>query len=839
MLSKSNITKKRTLKIDNHCIVLPFVSIFATLPTNLPIIVRSEIPIVGLTNEEASERLLQQKPITHTHTKTTLSIVWNNLISPFTLLNIFLITILVLLYFYWKDSKLLLDCVGIVLVVTANTAIAIIQEIRARSIVEKARLLQQNVFTVIRNGKKTLLSNAEIVVGDIVFVHRGDGIPIDGIVRVSNGLEIDESLITGESDVIPKQTSDVVTSGSICVAGEGYIECTTPQTESYAQKISSLAQTYSVTASPLQRSINRIFEISFVIALLLLGIEVITNVIASKPFTIEFVRRTATVVLTLIPEGIVFFSTVTFAIAVVKAQKLGVIIQKLSSIESLAGIDVVCFDKTGTLTDSNVMFAASISLQANAEFTNNIIQEYAFHSAEQSPLVVAIQKESIETQYSKIAEIPFSSQRKYSGLELQNKEGVRCTLYLGAVEVLQTFCTEIGKTHIPTSRTITKRTLLLCSSPTPLSETAEPNKLTPLFLLQFEEQIKYDVVPTLELCKKMEIETVIISGDSASYIESILQKLHYEINGSIIDGTVYLNSDSLPKSTVYARMSPEQKSHVIRSYQKVGRVAMIGDGVNDIPALKAADLSIAMNSGSTITREISDIVLQKNSFESLPKLFSMGRNIIASCLVITQLYLVKNIIVVLFNMTSIISTIPFPFTPRRSGLLGLLTTAVPAYFFSLYNSSETTTKEFFQRIWSVLIPSVIVITSGAIAVGNYTQHQLGATNDETSTIIMSVLLVTLVLLVQFLASIQNRITKKSLILTVALLGIYTTLLLAPHGIWGLEIIQSFYEISMLPLHFISIILIASFSIAIFLFGSMYVIYKVFKLPIALQKNAIY
>lgn len=245
-----------------------------------------------------------------------------------------------------------------------------------------------------------------------------------------------------------------------------------------------------------------------------------------------------------------------------------------------------------------------------------------------------------------------------------------------------------------------------------------------------------------------------------------------------------------------------------------------------------------MNAGSSITREISDLILQNNSFDSVPKLFSMGRNIIASCLVITQLYLVKNIIVVLFNMTSIISTIPFPFTPRRSGLLGLLTTAVPAYFFSLYNSSETTTKEFFQRIWSILIPSVFVITTGAIAVGNYTQHQLGATNDETSTIILSVLLVTLVLLVQFLASIQNRIAKKSILLSSSLLVTFTTILLAPRGIWGLDYVQSFYEISILPLHFINIILISSLFIASFLFVSIITIHKVFKLPIGLQKNVI-
>jgi cation-transporting ATPase E len=800
--------------------------------------VNSTIPISGLSTEEATKRFLKQSAPKHSHTKSTLSIIWSNVFSPFTFINIVVIITLVSLYFYWSDTKLLLDCVGIVLVVTANTVIAIIQEIRARTIIEKARLLQQHLFTVIRDGNHQQIEHTDIVLGDIVFVKRGDAIPIDGEIRISNGLEVDESLITGESDVIIKPVNSMVTSGSICVAGEGYIECTTIQTESYAQKISSLAQTYSVTRSPLQRKINQIFEWSFFVALVLIGIEIFANFISNKPFTIDFVRRSATVVLTLIPEGIVFFSTVTFAIAVVKAQKLGVIIQKLSSIESLAGIDVLCFDKTGTLTDAMIQFSEAISLQKTTTLSPEIIHLYAQHSTEKSALISALSRNEIDSTYTKVNEIPFSSERKFSAIELVESDGNRLTLYLGAIEALESYITIEDIPLLEGITSVPKRTLLLCSSTESL-HLNQPKNLIPQIVIYFEEQIKYDVVPTLELCKKMEIQTIIISGDSPTYIASILHRLDHSFEGTIVEGTSLISSQPIPLSTVYARMTPHQKADVIHQYQQNGRVAMVGDGVNDVPALKAADLSIAMNAGSTITREISDIVLQKNSFESLPKLFSMGRNIIASCLVITQLYLVKNIIVVLFNMTSIISTIPFPFTPRRSGLLGLLTTAVPAYFFSLYNSSETTTKEFFQRIWSVLIPSVIIITSGAIAVGNYTQHQLGATKDETSTIIMSVLLVTLVLLVQFLATIQNRISKKSLFLMVALLGIYTTLLLAPHGIWGLEIIQSFYEISMLPLHFISIILIASFSIAIFLFGCMYVIYKLFKLPIALQKNAIY
>ncbi|MBL8004456.1 MAG: HAD-IC family P-type ATPase [Candidatus Kapabacteria bacterium] len=787
------------------------------------------IPLGGLSTEEAKKRLREQPPHKQQHTKTTLSIVWSNVFSPFTLINFLLIATLVGLYFYWNDTKLLLDCVGIVLVVFANTTIAIVQEIRARSIVEKARLLQQHIFTVIRDGKQQQIPAQEVVVGDIVQIQRGEGIPIDGIVRYSTGLEIDESLITGESDVITKSFNDTITSGSICVAGVGFVECTTSHNDSYAQKLTQIAQSYSVTTTPLQRKINLIFELSFVIALLIVAVEIVVHFVSQQPFTIDFVRRTATVVLTLIPEGIVFFSTVTFAIAVVKAQKLGVIIQKLSSIESLAGIDVLCFDKTGTLTEANVTFTEANSVNEHPTLPVEIIREYAYHSTEKSSLIVALLHDNYKPKYTKINEIPFSSERKYSALELRDSEGNTQTIYVGAIEVLAPFCND--KTVFDALSNTPKRSLLLCLSPNSINNQETPANLIPEYILHFEEQIKYDVIPTLDLCKKMGIKTVVISGDSAQYIQSIVERLHIHTDLPVVEGTSIELTDSIPNSTVYARMKPDQKATVIQNFQKNGRVAMVGDGVNDVPAMKQADLSIAMNAGSSITREISDIILQNNSFETVPKLFAMGRNIIATCLVLTQLYLVKNFIVVFFDVFSFLLTIPFPFTPRRSGLLGLLTTAIPAYFFSVYNKSETTTKEFFVRIWSILLPASIIGSAGGFAVGVYGQLYLHASNEQLSMLILAVLVFTMTFLFQFLASFQNHTSKKSLLLSAILITFFGTLIFTPKGIWGLTLLQSFYEITVLPFLFLPVIAITSVGISLLIFG-------VIRITLSIQKQTI-
>lgn len=787
------------------------------------------IPLVGLSTEEANKRLREQPPAKLHHTKTTLSIIWSNVFSPFTLINFLLIATLVALYFYWNDTKLLLDCVGIVLVVFANTSIAILQEIRARGIVEKARLLQQHIFTVLRDGRKQQIPAETLVVGDIVHIHRGEGIPIDGIIRKATGFEIDESLITGESDVIVKSVNDAITSGSICVAGEGYIECTIPHNESYAQKLTELAQSYSVTTTPLQKKINLVFELSFVFALLIVAVEVFLHFVNQQQFTIDFVRRTATVVLTLIPEGIVFFSTITFAIAVVKAQKLGVIIQKLSSIESLAGIDVLCFDKTGTLTDANVELREIISLREDPLFSKDLIYEYAYHSTEQSSLITAIQQQNFVSLHTKVKELPFSSERKYSAMELVDSNGKTFLVYLGAVDVLLPFCSE--NTHVESLTTTPKRSLLVCLAEEEISELSMPKNLLPHFILHFEERIKYDVLPTLDLCKKMGIQTVVISGDSAPYIQSIVERLNIHTNEPIIEGTSIQLKESIPNSTVYARMKPDQKATVIKNLQHNGRVAMVGDGVNDVPAMKQSDLSIAMNSGSSITREISDIILQNNSFETVPKLFGMGRNIIATCLVLTQLYLVKNFMVVFFDIFSFLLSIPFPFTPRRSGILGLLTTAIPAYFFSVYNKSQTTTKEFFVRIWSVLLPASLIGATGGLVVGVYFQRILLASDDQLSTLILAVLVFTMTFLFQFLAAMQNHTSRKSYLLSILLLSFFSILIFTPKGIWGLTLLQSFYEITILPFHFLSIIGITSIVISLLIFGTI-------RLTLRLQNQSI-
>ncbi len=792
------------------------------------------IPIEGLTSEEARKRLLQQPIVRKTHSKSTASIIWKNLLSPFTVLNLLIILILISLYFYWNDSKLLLDTVGIILVVSANTLLATIQELRARRIVEKARLLQQQLFCVIRDSKKVFCKSNEIVIGDTVFVKRGDVVPIDGIVKTSTGFEIDESLLTGESDSIAKESNDTVSSGSFCVSGEGYIESTAIHSERYAERISNIAQQYSVTTTPLQKSINKIFEYSFGIALLITFVEIGGILFQGGEFTLEFVRRTATVVLSLIPEGIVFFSTITFAIAVVKAQKLGVIIQKLSAIESLAGIEVLCFDKTGTLTNPTIQYDGSVNLQNTPIFSEGIIENYAQISSEDSPILSSLRADEFQSSYTKVKELPFNSLRKYSALELLDSNKKQQTFYLGAVEILQKHCINYEQTFTATLQEIPKRTMLLCSTEHSLSDSIIPKELTPLYLLLFDEKIKYDVIPTLELCKKMGITTVIITGDSAPYLETVLNKLGIFTEQSIFEGNSQQSTMFVPLVQAYARMSPGQKVDVVKEYQKIGRVAMVGDGVNDLPALKQADLSIVMNSGSSISREISDIVLMNNSFDVIPELFIMGRAIIATCLVTSQLYLVKNSIILLYSIVALLSTISFPFTPRSSGLLGLLTTAIPAYFFSVYSNAETTTKEFFVRIWSVLIPTSFCVTIGSVLVGYYCMILLQTTTEETSTIILSVLVLSLLLLFQYLAWYQNSIKSKSVYFTIGLVGFYMILLLLPEGIWGISVIQSFYEIRSLESKFLLVIFSSSIGIGLILIGCLYVVRRFAKITLPLQ-----
>ncbi|RFM24400.1 MAG: HAD family hydrolase [Candidatus Thermochlorobacter aerophilum] len=720
-------------------------------------------PVSGLSEAEVQERRREGRInfSRSSHAKSTREIFLENTLTVFNLINFAIIAFLFSVFIWSKDTRLLLDSIGIITVVVSNTAIAIVQEFRTRTILENTRLLLSRQVTAVRDGKEIVIDPSDIVEGDVLKIHRGEYAVVDGRVLFSSGLEMDESLLTGESLTIEKPAGTQLFSGSYCVAGMGYYVAERVGSSSYASRITALAREYKFVSTPLQKKIDKIFVWSFVIALGLAFVEILMRARSGSLSDLEFIRRIATVVITLLPEGLVFFTTVVFAAGVYRVMKLGAVVQKLNAIESFSTIDVVCLDKTGTLTESH------LSLHAFYAFENGIsesdIQQLLgtfVHACSDSNATILALRHLPRFQASVVAELPFNSSRKFSALQLKTDLG-EFSLLLGAYELLLPFLDEPNQrvlNHILEEKNLRGyRNLLFArlSDATPLSELAQLNrlrdsqlKLKPLALISLSGAVRPDAPDALKLFADHNIEVKILSGDSADSVQATLNDIGWKITkADVITGA---EIDTLDAATfaqcvqdkrVFARLSPEHKQRIIRELNRHRRTAMIGDGVNDVPAVKESTLGIAMEEGSSITKEIADIVLLKNKFSLLPKIFEQGRLILNTVLSIAQLYLTKNLIVLLLEILTMLCGALFPLTPRRSGLLSLLGVAMPVYFITAFNTRTAPPRAFFIELFSFIAVSLVAFATASYLSQYLTQLLLAPTLYEEQMAMTSALVI--------------------------------------------------------------------------------------------------
>lgn len=772
-------------------------------------------PISGLSEAEVQARRREGR-INFTrasHAKSTREIFLENILTVFNFINFAIIAFLFGVFVWSDDVRLLLDSVGIITVVIANTAIAIVQEFRTRAILENTRLLLSREVTVVREGKETVIEPSDVVEGDVVKIHRGEYAVVDGSVIHSLGLEMDESLLTGESLTIDKPIGSQLFSGSYCVAGTGYYVAERVGQSSYASRITALAREYKFVSTPLQKRVDKIFVWSFVIALGLAFFEIMLRASSGSLSDVDFIRRIATVVITLLPEGLVFFTTVVFAAGVYRVMKLGAVVQKLNAIESFSAVDVVCLDKTGTLTENH------LSLHAFYAFENGVSEPSikqllgAFaHASSDSNATIQALRHLPKTQSQVIAELPFSSARKFSALQLKTDLG-EFSLALGGYEVLAPFLDEPNQRVL--SRTLEERGLrgyrnLLFAQlgdDQPLSSLASLNgemrlKVKPLALICLSGAIRSDAPDALALFRNNHIDIKILSGDSADSVQATLNDIGWKttkgdvITGAeldVLDATAF--AARVQEKSVFARLSPEHKQRIIRALNKRRRTAMIGDGVNDVPAVKEATLGIAMEEGSSITKEIADIVLLKNKFSILPKIFEQGRLILNTVLSISQLYLTKNLIVLLLEILTLLFGALFPLTPRRSGLLSLLGVALPVYFITAFNTRTSPPRAFFTELFSFIAASLIAFASASYLSQYLAQLFFEPTLVEEQMAMTSALVVMCLGNFVYLASRSNP-EKLSLFWQSSAIVLLLYAFLA-HTTWSffpINLIKTFYEI---------------------------------------------
>ena len=781
----------------------------------------------GLSQHEVQERISkgQQNRSTVTKTKKVSQIIVENVFSVFNL--VITSVILFLLYFYITsgDERLLYDTIGTTLVISLNTFIAVYQEIRAKKALDKVSLLLKKEVKVIRDGKEEIINQTDVVVDDIIVLERGDQVVVDGSVVESNKLEIDESLLTGESLPINKKNGDEVLSGSFCLSGNGFYRAEKVGDNSYANEITKTAKKFKLNLSPLQVKLNFIVKVLFSTAIFLVILEIVRN--PGGFSDLDFVRRISTVMLSLIPQGLVLMASVTFALGIYRISKIGAIIQKLNAIESFANVKIVCTDKTGTLTQNKLAVnrITPLTTRYTKEQIEVLLGTYAKLSSDKNATLKTLEIYQPDTGASVVEEIPFSSEYKMSLLQITNTKyqitnSTELTIIFGGYDILNEKSVEKQKAEEIFDKDGLKiyRNLLfgIESSGRSLKEIEEnlsDIKIEPVCIVSITDQVRGDVMEAINLFHKNNIEIKILSGDNAYAIQAVAKEIGWDIKDSeLISGSeIEQVSDSdifkvIMSKKIFARLKPEHKLRIIKTLRKEKiYTAMIGDGVNDLPAIKESDMGIAMEEGSQITKEVADIVLLKNKFALLPNIFDEGNKIVNTVSSVAKLFLTKNFMVIYFTILSMFFAFEFPLTPRRVSLINIFSIGLPSFIIALRNSNVSKLTNFSKDLFSFVLISAGILVGAAYTGQYYTEKFYGFTPEDIQMVMLSVMI--FITSVNFLSVVMHKNEKNIklyVLYALGLVALYSFLSLTQSQFILISWIKTFYEISFLEHRYLGI-----------------------------------
>ncbi|MFE0532583.1 cation-translocating P-type ATPase [Streptomyces nigra] len=605
-------------------------------------------------------------------------------------------------------------------VILANTGIGIVQEWRAKKTLDSLAVIGEARPTVRRDGVAAEIGTSEIVLDDLVEIGPGDKAVVDGVCVEADGLEIDESLLTGEADPVVKRPGDPVLSGSFVVAGGGAFQATKVGREAYAAQLAEEASRFTLVHSELRSGISTILKyVTWMMVPAAIGL-IITQLFVKENDLDDSIARTVGGIVPMVPEGLVLLTSVAFAIGVIRLGRQQCLVQELPAIEGLARVDTVCLDKTGTLTEGGMDVTA---LRALDGFDESYVRTVlgALGASDPRPnasLKAVIAAYPAPEDWRRTAALPFSSARKYSGATFSESDGQTGTWLLGAPDVL------LSDDHPALAETDRLneqglRVLLLARAARELDDPEVALDAKPAALVVLEQRLRPDAADTLRYFAEQNVQAKVISGDNAVSVGAVATKLG--LTGTTVDARRLPRerdemAGAIEDATVFGRVTPQQKRDMVGALQSRGHtVAMTGDGVNDVLALKDADIGVAMGSGSEATRAVAQIVLLNNSFASLPSVVAEGRRVIGNITRVATLFLVKTVYSVLLALMVVFWQVEYPFLPRHLTLLSTLTIGVPAFFLALAPNRERAQPHFVRRVMRYAIPGGVVAAVATFA----------------------------------------------------------------------------------------------------------------------------
>jgi len=642
-------------------------------------------------------------------------------------------------------------------VIIANTGIGIIQEMRAKRTLDRLAVIGESKPVVRRDGVPVALSPSDIVLDDVIELGAGDKASVDGIVVEADNLEIDESLLTGEADPVIKHPGDPVMSGSFVVAGNGAFTATRVGREAYAAQLVEEASRFTLVASELRNGISTILKyVTYILFPASIAL-IISQYRLEDTTWREAVTRMIAGIVPMVPEGLVLLTSLAFAVGVVRLGRRQCLVQELPAIEGLARVDVVCLDKTGTLTEGGMNVAQVRELREDLPVRAALGALGTTEPRPNASLAAIIEECPAAAGWDTVESVPFSSARKYSGATF-DVAGEHATWLIGAPEVLVAPAAH-GDLLDDAERLGAQglRVLLLVRADDALPRVVdalvggpEGAAVTPAALVVLEQRLRHDAAATLDYFAEQGVAAKVISGDNAVSVGAVAAKLgirgaEHPVDARTLPTDQDALADVLEANTVFGRVTPQQKRDMVAALQSRGHnVAMTGDGVNDVLALKDADIGVSMGSGSEATKGVAQIVLLDNSFATLPSVVGEGRRVIGNIERVSNLFLTKTSYSVLLAILVVIANVPYPFLPRHLTLLAWFTIGTPAFFLALAPNKERARPGFVKRVVRWSGPSGVVAGTATFVAYLMARSHYGAT-DATRTAETSIATLTLFL----------------------------------------------------------------------------------------------
>ena len=717
--------------------------------------------MTGLTNEQVQERIAEGKVNVNENpnTRTYKQIILENTLTFFNFLNIALL-VLVLFVRSYKNSMFM----GIILI---NTVIGIIQEIRAKKTIDKLAILTESKTVVLREGKKWSISTEKLVLDDLIFLKTGDQVPADA--RVLEGsIEVNESLLTGEADNLPKNPGDELFSGSFVTAGQACCQIIHVGSDNYASRITSEAKEFKRHNSELRNSLNAILKVISIIIVPLGAMLFYKQYMIVGDTLKDSVVNMVAAVLGMIPEGLVLLTSVALTLGSMVLATKKTLVQELYCIETLARVDTLCLDKTGTITEGTMKVedvqlydtAQTTVVQHTAKFDPETGEPVQNVSALKPEVTVSAEKENGQIQETVNSEtvsqeerqklqeidhimgnmmsvlhdqnatadalrkrfpsrndlklihaIPFSSDRKYSGAVFEG----RGTYLMGAAQFLFPEGNEELLEHCSSYAQEGYRILVLAHSEQETKGTERPTGLEPLGLFLITDVIREEAPDTLAFFDSQGVDLKVISGDDPVTVSAIAKKAGLKNANHYIDATTIKTSEEMQRAvaecSVFGRVTPQQKKQMVQALQSQKHtVAMTGDGVNDVLALKEADCSIAMAAGSDAAKNIANVVLLDSNFGAMPHIVNQGRLVVNNIRSAASMFLIKTIFSVLLALITIFFGDAYPFEPIQMSLISACAVGIPTFLLTQENNYNKIDHTFLRHVFMNAFPAAVTIT---------------------------------------------------------------------------------------------------------------------------------